>query len=84
MTQYGLVMHYPSLRLGFDFPYFRREIHLVMRRITDGQVVFESRTRHDGRWPDDQAVLPAMLEAALRGFPNPPPGPRRIIVEIPR
>jgi hypothetical protein len=29
-------------------------------------------------------VLPAMLDSALRGFPQPPPGTRRINVEIPR
>ena len=33
---------------------------------------------------DDAAVLPAMFEAALSGFPNPPTGVRRIDIEIPR
>ncbi len=84
MTRYGIVMHYPFATMQFDFPYYRREIHLVMRRISDGQIMFESRAKHDGRWPDDAAVLPAMLQAALQGFPNPPPGLRRVVVEIPR
>ena len=84
VTRYGTVMHYPSLTLQFDYPYFRREINLVMRNVNDGQVVFETRAKHDGHWPDDQAVLPAMLQAALAGFPNPPAGLRRVVVEIPR
>lgn len=83
-TRYGTVMHYPSFTMHFELPYFRREVNLVMRRIADGQVVFESRAKHDGRWSDDEAVLPAMLQAALQGFPNPPQGLRRVVVEIPR
>jgi len=46
--------------------------------------VFESRANHDGRWSDDLAVVPAMFEAALRGFPNPPQGVRRVDIEIAR
>ncbi|MCB2004426.1 MAG: DUF4136 domain-containing protein, partial [Rhodoferax sp.] len=65
-------------------PYYRREVQLLVRRLSDGQLVFESRANHDGRWSDDAAVLPAMFEAALRGFPNPPQGLRRVEVEIPR
>ena len=57
---------------------------LVIRHLASGQVVYETQGAHDGRWPDNNAVLPAMLDAALAGFPNPPPGPRRIELEIPR
>ncbi len=74
-------MSYP---LYFPEPYFRRELHIVMRDLNDGQIVFETRALHDGIWSDTLAVLPAMLDAALLGFPQPPPGPRRVNVEIPR
>ena len=85
VTRYGTVMHYPSLSIFVpEFPYYRRDLGLVVRRASDHQVVFETRARHDGRWPDDDAVLSAMLDAALRGFPNPPPGLRHIVIEIPR
>ena len=84
MTRYGTVLRYASPPFQFDFPYYRREIHLTLRRVGDGQVVFETRAQHDGRWPDDEAVLPAMFQAALAGFPNPPSGRRRVNVEIPR
>jgi hypothetical protein len=27
-------------------------------------------------------VLPVMFEAAMQGFPNPPPGPRRVDIRV--
>jgi hypothetical protein len=84
VTTDGTVVHYPLASLQFDTPYYRREVHLLMRRLSDGVLVFESRANHDGRWSDDAAVLPAMFEAALQGFPNPPQGARRVNIEIPR
>ncbi len=84
VTPNGTIVHYPLLVLQFDTPYYRREVHLLVRRLSDGILVFESRANHDGRWSDDEAVLPAMFEAALRGFPHPPQGVRRIGIEIPR
>lgn len=65
-------------------PYYWRQVSLVMRDLSTAQVVYETHAAHDGRWSDDKAVLGAMFEAALQGFPNPPPGPRRINIEIPR
>ena len=83
-TRFGAVWRSPPLVLQYDFPYYRREVDLIVRRLADNQVVFESRARHDGRWSDDETVLPAMFQAALQGFPNPPQGPRRIVVQIAR
>lgn len=65
-------------------PYFKRELVVLMRDLTTQQVVFETRALHDGVWSDSLSVLPAMLDAALRGFPEPAPGRRRINIEIPR
>ena len=74
-----------SFPLRFPEPtYFRRELTMLMRELSSQQVVFETRAFHDGVWSDTQAVLPAMMDAALRGFPEPPPGTRRINVDIPR
>jgi hypothetical protein len=84
VTPNGAVVYYPMLSMQFDTPYYRREVQLLVRRLSDGVLVFESRANHDGRWSDDAAVWPAMFEAALRGFPNPPQGLRRVNVEIPR
>jgi hypothetical protein len=47
-------------------------------------VLYETRATHDGIWADARAVLPAMLAAALQGFPVPPAGTRRVNIEIPR
>ena len=74
-----------SFPLRFPEPtYFKRELTMLMRELSTQQVVFETRAFHDGIWSDTPAVLPAMMDAALRGFPEPPPGTRRINVEIPR
>jgi Domain of unknown function (DUF4136) len=76
---------------GLSFPmrfpeptYFKRELAILMCELVTQQVVFEVRALHDGVWSDSQAVFPAMMDAALRGFPEPPLGTRRINMEIPR
>jgi hypothetical protein len=60
-----------------------RQVGLVMRDAV-GTVVFESHASNDGVWSDSGAVLGAMLDAALDGFPKPPTGVRRVNIEIPR
>ena len=82
----GLGVNRPFMP-GFGWgesPYYWREVSLVIRHLASGQVVYETQGAHDGRWSDSEAVLPAMLDAALAGFPNPLLGPRRINIEIPR
>lgn len=74
-----------SFPLRFSEPItYRRELTLLVRELATQQVVYETRALHDGVWRDSLAVLPAMFEAALRGFPEPPAGTRRINIEIPR
>lgn len=73
-----------SFPMRFSEPYYKRDLTLLMRDLSTNQVVFETRALHDGVWADTLAVLPAMLDSALRGFPQPPAGTRRINVEIPR
>ena len=73
-----------SFPMYFSEPYYQRELSILMRDLASGQIVFETRALHDGVWGDTLAVLPAMMDAALIGFPQPSPGPRRINVEIPR
>lgn len=67
-----------------DRPNYWREVRLTLRERATQSVVFESRASHDGPWADSEAVLPAMLDAALQGFPAPPPGERRVNIEIAR
>ena len=78
-----------SLGLSFPLafggePYYQREVRLTMRELASQRVVFETRSLNDGPWGDAFAVLPAMLDSALLGFPQPPTGTRRVNVEIPR
>lgn len=74
--------------VGLSFPigggqpsYFRHELTLQMRDLGNNQVAFETRAVHEGVSGDTLRVLPAMLDAALTGFPQPPQGTRRINVE---
>lgn len=73
-----------SFPIGFGEPYYKRSLNIFMRDLATQKVVFETRALHDGVWGDGFAVLPAMLDSALLGFPQPPAGVRRINVEIPR
>lgn len=65
-------------------PAVRHDLTMVMREVATQQLVFETRASHGGTTSDKLAVLPAMMDAALRGFPEPPAGTRRINVEAPK
>jgi len=69
---------------GMDTPIYRREVSIVMRELRSNVAVYETRAVSEEPWLDTDPVLSAMLDAALRGFPVPPAGPRRVSVEIPR
>jgi len=68
----------------YEPPMYLREVILVVRDARSYAVLYETRATHDGIWADARAVLPAMLAAALQGFPVPPAGTRRVNIEIPR
>ena len=63
-------------------PWYRREVSVLVRDLASNRVVFESRATNEGPWLDNGSVLPAMFEAAMQGFPNPPQGPRRIDIQV--
>ncbi|MDI1338725.1 DUF4136 domain-containing protein [Polaromonas sp.] len=67
---------------GMDTPMYRREVSIVMRELRSNVAVYETRAVSEEPWLDTDPVLSAMLDAALRGFPVPPAGPRRINVEV--
>jgi hypothetical protein len=79
---------YPGF--GFHSPFYpsatssyRHEVTLLLRDVASQQVVFETKAVHEGFWRDTERLLPALLEAALRDFPNPPRGARQIEVSLP-
>ena len=67
---------------GFGQPYYVREVKIQMRELATQKVVYETRAVNDGPWGDGSTMLPAILDSALLGFPQPPAGTRRINVEL--
>jgi Domain of unknown function (DUF4136) len=82
VTGSGRVVWAPSL-LSYPHPYYKREVSLMLRDAKSNAVVFETRARFESHWSDSNAIYPAMLDAALQGFPQPPTGARRVDVQIP-
>jgi hypothetical protein len=75
--------------LGFGGPWlpsdsywFHREVSVVVRELASNRVVYETHAINDGPWLDNRSVLPAMFDAAMQGFPNPPQGPRRVDIQV--
>lgn len=65
-------------------PHYQRELSVIVRDRRTGRAVYESRAAHDGPWADHPRLWEALAQAALDGFPTPPPGPRRVVIEVPR
>lgn len=82
----GLGSHI-GLGMGMRFPpptHYTREVSLIMRDLKSGQVVYETRASHSGPWSDSVPIFATLFQAALANFPNPPAGPRRVNIELPR
>lgn len=65
-----------------DQPWYHREVNVIVRELASNKVVYETRAVNEGPWLDNSSVLPAMFQAALQGFPNPPQGPRRVDIQV--
>ena len=65
-----------------DQPWFEREVAVVIREIPSNRVVYETHAANDGPLGDSTAVLPAMFQAAMQGFPVAPQGPRRVDIQV--
>jgi hypothetical protein len=63
---------------------YQYEVSLVMRDLRSGQVVYETQAAHSGPWSDGERIVPALMSAALKDFPNPPAKARQVNIEIPR
>ena len=81
--------HRADRRWGSGFglllePSWRRHaVHILLRDSASGQLVYESDASFDGPWVDSANLLPAILDAALQGYPNPPAGLRKVVIELP-
>lgn len=88
----GIGHVFPHGSVGFGMPlfpsmttpYYQREVSLVLRDARSARVVYETQAAHDGPWADNPTLWAALLDAALQGFPQPPAGPRRVVIEVPR
>jgi hypothetical protein len=67
---------------GMQQPWYQRQVSVLLRDIASGRVVFESHANNSGPWLDPAAAVGAMLDAAMQGFPNPPPGVRRVDLNL--
>lgn len=80
---FGFGFGFGSGVFGWDEPYwYRRSVAVIIRELASNRVVFESHALNDGPWVEDGNVFSAMFRAALQGFPNPPPGPRRVDIQV--
>lgn len=65
-----------------DSPWFQREVDVIVRDLASNRVVYETHALNTGPWMDNRSVLPAMFDAAMHGFPNPPAGPRQVNIQV--
>lgn len=72
----------PGFGPNYEPSWYHREVNIVVRDLATQRVVFESRAISDGPYFDAAKVFPAMFQAALQGFPNPPQGPRVVNVQL--
>lgn len=65
-----------------DVPVTVTEVSLLMRDIQTGQIVYDTRARHDGSRGDTDTILSALFVAALEGYPQPAQSVRRVGVPL--
>lgn len=85
----GVYGYGPGSTVGMNMRFppstqYRHEVTVLLRDLQSNQVVYETTATHEGPWNDRYNILRATLAAALKDFPQPPAGPRRVKVEIPR
>lgn len=64
--------------MGAPTPLYRRAVSVVLRSARDQTVVYETSAVHEDVWVSDPGVYGVLLDAALQGFPAPPPGVRQV------
>ncbi|NIC41382.1 hypothetical protein [Aquabacterium sp. A08] len=83
VTGSGRLVRLPPFA-GMAPPYYQREVAVLLRDTRTGVVAYETRAAHDGPWHDTPVLWQALVQAALDGFPQPPTGPRRVVIDVPR
>ena len=65
-----------------DIPFYVSEVSVLIRDLQSGQIVYDTRARHEGPWHDTENVLAALFTAALEGYPDPGQASRRVAVPL--
>lgn len=76
-------LYYPAPLLVLEPPWYSHTVHFLMRDIASAQIAYETSARFDGPWSDSTKLLPAIMDAALRDYPNPPQGLHKVVIELP-
>lgn len=79
----GVAVFAPSFALVIEAPWYRHSVQVLLRDVGSARVAFESSASFDGPWADSTQLLPVVLRAALRDYPNPPQGLRKVVIELP-
>jgi hypothetical protein len=72
-----------GMGLNLEPTWYRHAVRLLLRDSASGQVAYETTASFDGPWLDSANLLPVILDAALQGYPNPPQGRRKVVIELP-
>lgn len=75
--------HHDGLALMMEAPWYRHAVRILLRDSASGQLVYETTASFDGPWGDSANLLPVVMDAALAGYPAPPAGPRKVVIELP-
>ena len=67
---------------SWNSPWYRYQLRLVMRDTTNAKIAYETMAELEVPWSDSINMVPALLKAALRDYPAPPSGSRKINVEL--
>jgi hypothetical protein len=65
-----------------DSVVYRYQLRLVMRDTSTARVSYETTAELEVPWSDSIHMIPALLKAALQGYPTPPASTRKVQVEI--
>jgi uncharacterized protein DUF4136 len=87
----GIGWAHRGVGLGFGFPlgrmespWYQRDVSVIIRELPSNRAIYETRASNAGPWMDNNTVFPIMFQAAMQGFPTPPPGPRRVDIQVGR
>jgi len=78
----GPVFAAPPMLWPLEPSLYRFQVQVLLRDAQNREVVYEASAQHTGPWSDQAHILPAVLLAAMRDFPNQASGPSNVKVEI--